>query len=485
MSVTASLTNALSGLTAATRSAQIVSANVANATTEGYGVRSLALSAASVGGNGAGVRIDGAGRSVNAGILADRRDAQAGLSNTATTAEYFAQIENAIGLPDAAGSLNKMLVAFEAALVSAESRPDIDTRLQAAARAAGDVAGKLNAISDQVQRARLDADRQIEVEVNRLNTTLAEIEELNRDITSQLAQGQDALGLMDQRQVLISRVAEIVPVSVMARDRGQVALITKGGGILLDGPAARLSFESVNQITAETTRESGALSTIEMNGRAVDFSAAVNPLAGGKLAALFQVRDTHGVETQAGLDAFAQALITRFEDSGTDPSLAPGQPGLFTDAGAAADPAQVVGLAARIALNPTVDPGQGAEVWRLRDGVGAPAPGLAGNTTQLAAFVAALNTAQLPSAPGAGSAPQTLFSGAATLLSQASTANLRAQGALAFETARFEAFRQAELTDGVDTDAEMQKLLQIEQLYAANAKVIQTVDDMLELLNGI
>ena len=51
-----------------------------------------------------------------------------------------------------------------------------------------------------------------------------------------------------------------------------------------------------------------------------------------------------------------------------------------------------------------------------------------------------------------------------------------------FENARYEALKQAELSDGVDTDQEMQNLLLIEQAYSANAKVIQTVDEMMQTL---
>ena len=39
-----------------------------------------------------------------------------------------------------------------------------------------------------------------------------------------------------------------------------------------------------------------------------------------------------------------------------------------------------------------------------------------------------------------------------------------------------------ELETGVDTDAEMQKLLLIEQAYAANAKVMTAADEMIQLL---
>ena len=44
---------------------------------------------------------------------------------------------------------------------------------------------------------------------------------------------------------------------------------------------------------------------------------------------------------------------------------------------------------------------------------------------------------------------------------------------------------EQELLNGVDTDQEMQKLLLIEQSYAANARVIQVVDDMMRRLMEI
>jgi flagellar hook-associated protein 1 len=44
-------------------------------------------------------------------------------------------------------------------------------------------------------------------------------------------------------------------------------------------------------------------------------------------------------------------------------------------------------------------------------------------------------------------------------------------------------FRKAQ--DGVDTDQEMQMLLVIEKNYAANAKVIQTVNDMIDIADRV
>ena len=51
-----------------------------------------------------------------------------------------------------------------------------------------------------------------------------------------------------------------------------------------------------------------------------------------------------------------------------------------------------------------------------------------------------------------------------------------------FATARWDTLRQAELADGVDTDQELQTLMRVEQAYAANAKVIQTIDGLMQRL---
>ena len=80
MSISNSLANALSGLTASSKMAEIVSSNLANVMTDGYGRRVVNLSAQTVGGRGAGVQIDSITRMVNRGVLADRRIADANLA---------------------------------------------------------------------------------------------------------------------------------------------------------------------------------------------------------------------------------------------------------------------------------------------------------------------------------------------------------------------------------------------------------------------
>jgi flagellar hook-associated protein 1 FlgK len=71
---------------------------------------------------------------------------------------------------------------------------------------------------------------------------------------------------------------------------------------------------------------------------------------------------------------------------------------------------------------------------------------------------------------------------ASNLVSTTASSKLAAQSDSTYASSRLATFSSMEAQGGVDTDQEMQSLLQIEQSYAANAKVIKTVDDMIHTL---
>ncbi|MGB3317384.1 MAG: flagellar hook-associated protein FlgK, partial [Albidovulum sp.] len=396
MSLSASLANALTGLTASSRRAEVVSSNVSNALTEGFARREIHLSSQSLGGNGAGVRIDGVTRSVNVALLADRRLADAEAGNSGMRTDFLARVESLLGSPEDAGSLSARIAELESALVQAASRPDSQARLQSIVDAANRVTGHLNALSDDVQQARMDADDSIAKQVETLNESLGQIDRLNAEILAQRASGRDATALMDERQRLVDRVAEIVPVREVPRDHDQISLFTTGGAILLEGNPAVIGFNPVGVITADMTIGSGALSGFTINGMPVP-SGDDGVLGGGTLGAAIAIRDDLAPGAQADLDALARDLIERFETPTVDPTLLAGQPGLFTDGGLILDPLLEEGLAGRIRLNGIVDPAQGGQLWHLRDGLGAVAQGNVGNATLLNALGTALSDPRVAS----------------------------------------------------------------------------------------
>ncbi len=484
MSITGALSSALSGLTAAGRASEAVSSNVANALNPNYARREVQLASRLVGDTGQGVTVTGIGRDVNAILLGDSRVAGARSSGAAEIAAFASRFETALGDPTDGASLTGRIGTLDRTLISAQSRPDDEVRLAAVANAARALTDSFGAVSASVQTARQQTDQRIGAQVDTLNSAIRQLSDLNGQIVAVTGNRRDSSALLDQRQALIGTIAAIVPVREIAQENGRVALYTTGGAPLLDGRGVTFGFTPTGTITEDMTLASGALSGLTMNGRPVS-TAQGSILDGGSLVANFRVRDELAPAAQAQLDGLARDLVERFQDPAVDPTRPPGAPGLFTDAGLIATPATEAGLAGRLTLNIAVDPAQGGALFRLRDGLGATVPGPVGNSSLLGTLQSALNEsrpqASLAFAPGNRSL--TLLSG--QVVSEAARGRLTAETEASYASARADALETLRLKDGVDTDREMQDLLQVENAYAANAKVIKTVDDLMQILLGL
>lgn len=481
MSITSALSTALSGLNATTRAADIVASNVANAMTEGYGRREVELSSRTVGGGGSGVNVVGVTRSTNPVVVGERRIADGMVGLESTRVGFYSSVTRAVGQANDAGSITGLTVGLETAMIEASNHPESDAHLNAVLNASQALSDRINTAAKSLSTLRQDADQDIAATVARLNSNLEKVMKLNIEIQEHVTAGYDSNGLIDQRQVLIDEISSIVPVKEATRDHGMVALYTPGGAILLDSKAATVEFSAVGTITPDMN-VSGVLSGLTINGQPVSTDADRGAISGGKLAGLFEVRDVLAPEAQEKLDALARDLVMRFEDPAIDPTLGAGDPGLFTDGGAAFSALDEVGLANRLSINAAVNPKQGGDLWRLRAGIAATGEGDAGNATILQAMVDRLQEG-IPTASGGFSALERSASVLSSdLYSLLETGKLASESDLSFANTQQTSLKSIELADGVDTDQEMQQLLIIERSYAANAKVIETASTLLDEL---
>lgn len=480
MSITGAMNAAISGLRAAARGTELVSNNISNALNTNYGRRELALSALNYGTNG-GVRIDGIIRHVNEGVLADRRLADAAHQNVQTAVNFFRTLENVTGIAGDPEGLSGRLAAFEQSLIAAASRPDAVERLDDTVNSARRLVEGLSRASSDVQGMRTRADRQIAQEVSTLNAALEQVSQLNRQIAITVARGASIPGLQDQRQAVLDTIGAIVPINVVPRGNTSVAIYTEGGAILLDTKAATVGFNRQNIVTAYQTLEGGTLSGLSLNGQDVRMSA----LGGGSLGGHFAVRDTYGVQAQTKLDALARDLLERFADPAMDATRGVGDPGLFTDAGAAFDPLDEVGLSARIALNTAVDQAVGGQSWRMRDGLGAVTPGPAGDARLLDSLREMVEAPREPASGNFGVGAQGVADLFSSFTGKLAATRSSTERDLSFNSARLTEWTDLQLSKGVDTDQELQHLLVLERAYAANARIIQAADEMIELLTRL
>lgn len=481
MSITSALHSATSGLSVTARLADTISNNVANALTEGYGRRTTEVTSLTLGGYGAGVAVAGTTRAESATLTATRRTTDAAVGATAIRSDAYDRMMSAMGEPGEPAALSTAATALETALMAATASPQSTAKLSDAVDAAAALAEALNRIADENVALRTEADAEIARQVGTVNDALHGIDAINRKIAVLAAQGLDTASLQDERARLIDTISPIVPVTTVKRDNGAIAVYAQNGGALLDGRVHELAFTPAPVVVTPDL----ALGT-GLSGLAQDRGAASGPVAvaagsgrglfdGGSLGALFEVRDRIVPEFDAEIDRYARDLIDRFQ--GATASLDASGAGLFVDAGTGA------GTAGRIALNAAVDPVAGGAVWRLRDGLAAASVGTEGDGAILQGLADAMSAPRTPT----GFVSQSAANDSATMASEIAAffagRSTRSDEDLAYLTARQSTLVEEEIDrTGVDSDAELQALMLVEQAYAANAKVLSVIDDLMKLL---
>jgi flagellar hook-associated protein 1 FlgK len=482
LSISHAINAAQSGLKVSGLRADIVATNVANASTPGYVRRSVLVGETLLGGRTSGVAASGISRSADSALSAERRSLSSDVAQSSLMASTWQVLSSRIG-DDAEGTgLFSKFSKFEAALSASVTSPESSTQLAALLDSANAVVTELNNLSQLVSQQRSEADREIADGVNVVNAALKQVEELNGLLAGMDRSTSQAAALMDDRDRTLDTIAEYLPIEAIPRDGGVVDVITVEGVYLVAGTAKQLEFSPANSFGADMTLDNGALSGLSVNGQELTPGASsYAAISSGMFGALFTLRDTDLPNFGAQLDTIASDLVTRLSNDSIDPTKVPGDFGLFVDTGTPGDP----GLAGRIDLNAQVDPTQGGSLWRLRDGIGAAVEGPPGDNSILSAMSNAFTKIQSMNSNGiqGGFSATELVAHVASLAGQTRISH---ESVLSSASTQHDLLIEAELSEtGVDIDSQMQDLLAIEQAYAANARVIEIANQMMQKLMEI
>jgi len=503
MSLDAALLVARSGLAAVQRSLAQASQNVANAETPGYTRKAVPQQALTVGESPLGLRSGESARAVDTALLARLDASRAGAAGAGLRETLLSGIEQAHGaagemLADGLGDLGDAFTALRAAPADAG-------RQRAALEAAGTLAERLNAVSDAIGQARQQAQDGVVAEVATANAALREI----ADLTLRLQAGGDgdAAALEDRRDQAIATLAQVMDVQAVRRKGGDLLLVARGGLVLpLDPKRDVLATAEATVGPNAFHGTAGTLPGVTLNG--IDVTAQIS---GGRLGESLALRDRTLPRYQAEADLLAANLAARMDGEGLR---------LFTDTDGTSvpDPSQPyagsgqVGFAGRIRLGNAVS----INPALLRDGTHAVAgspggptaftPNPSGGPADFTTLIDRVRSYALGSEAAAGqpwppiatsglgpdgslaspfSAPAALQDDATRL----TTAQLGDRAAASGAKDRAEAlaasletrFAQA---SGVDVDAEMAGIVALQNAYAANARVLGTVQSLWETLMG-
>lgn len=467
MSISNAFVSSRSGLAATAAWSEVTANNIANADRAGYTRRGIVLSS---GPNGNGVLITGLRRDVDSAL--DRMHRQE-MSRTATqdaVSDGLKVYAALLGAPGDPLSIPGRITALQSRLDELSNDPAQPALQRAALDAAASVVSGLNATAATLSETAANTRAGIRGDVASLNRLLSETAELSHKISLGEPGTRDTAMLEDTLAMRLDEMSTLVDMRVQRGTDGGINIYTTGGAPLVEG-------RTVHTVTF--SEGSGKL--FAGNAEITPGVSGARGFQEGQLAGRMTLLNETLPRMQIQLDEAARMLVVSFTNA--DTSVAAGAPGLFTDNGAEFDPTAAAGLATRITINEAVRGPDGDTLWRMRDGVGAGAPGPESDSTQIERMIDAFNQVQTV-APGAGlGAEARLTDFIPAMIADQQVARSSAQGRADALRAGAQALETARLgIQGVNVDDELQQLAAIEQSYAANAVMMRTLTEMLDTL---
>ncbi len=323
MSLYSSLFTATSGLAASQRALGVVANNVANANTEGFSRKNVNLATRVLDGEGRGVTIADTTRVADQYLNAELRRQESAFGRTERLKAALDRVDASVfGEPGSTSrGLSAKLRDTVVALEGLANNPEQLASRGALVNAVADLTGQLRADHATVQEMRHDLDAEIKQSIDTINTELKALHDLN----GEFARLGEKPELLDRRDALLTSLAQKLDIKTATLDNDRIAVYTVQGRALLEYIPRHLDYTAAPQVDAATAfgpvtvytqdqldpatggpKPAAVGEVLVSGGVRADLTPElmadavpdadqriVQPLTGGRLAALFEVRDRY------------------------------------------------------------------------------------------------------------------------------------------------------------------------------------------------
>jgi flagellar hook-associated protein 1 FlgK len=288
----------LNGITASAISAlqtnqaalNVVSNNVANLNTPNYARRVVNETTLAAGGQLAGVDIASVERVTNQFLQQEQLAAGGTASQYDTMANLFSQLNGLLGGPGDNQSLATQLTNVASAFATASQAPGSSASQTGVMNALNGLASTFSNVSSTITSLQNQVDQQVVNSVGSTNTLIQQIYQLNSQIKTANASGDDASALLDQRDTALTNLAQVIGIKTTSNADGSVNVATTDGVNLVSNTYAQLSYSGGAQ--------NGSYSNITIqdvnpaSGAAIGAPQALDPhLSSGSLKGMIDMRD--------------------------------------------------------------------------------------------------------------------------------------------------------------------------------------------------
>ena len=321
------LNAALSGLRVAQQQLNIISNNVANATTPGYTRKILPQSSQVINSTGQliGAKAETVIRNVDLNLEKELWTQISAVSALDAKAAYLDRIEKFHGPTNKELSIAAQIAQLKDKFAALSDSPGEGSLLQSTLNQAQVVAKKFNEFGQMITDLRNEAQDDMAETVTRINDILKTVADMNAQIKVSYASGRSIAGIEDKRDEAIKELSTLIGLTMFKRGDNVIVLQTSTGVQLCDEVATDVYFDP-NAI-GPTTTYPATVSGVYVGGNPLDVPSAFDVTAtdlGGKLGGLIEMRDEVLVRYQSHIDEMAHKLALRLEAQGlrlfTDPS---------------------------------------------------------------------------------------------------------------------------------------------------------------------
>ncbi|MBI1209145.1 MAG: flagellar hook-associated protein FlgK [Azospirillum sp.] len=495
MGLSSILSSTNTSLKAIQNAIQARSDNISNTQNEDYTRRDVVF--ANITGNIANVEVQ---RALDDGLRASFLNSTSRTQAAETYESVFQQLGDVLGTTQGTAYLQEDLAAFAAAWKGFETNPASSFSESEVIRTGQAFADRMRETSVEINRIETDANKQAASLVSDLNTKLSDLSELNKRLSAEPLASKLDPGLLDSRDALVKGISELVGVNPVIQSDGAVHLYSKSGILLVAQEAQTFQWNTGSPPYATTDIPP----FISSSGSVVSFNESFTE---GKLGAYINLLNSSTAPNASGNSEVGAIEKLREQLNGLAGLLTVPSPGTaytvggFSDsyANAASDRASDLAGGPVVAPNAVVTPQDSffvvdntdtaPAVWLPRADTFAINSSLADGSATVkrlsaSAVVTALTAASQSLSAGGLIVANTTIEGVAGSIAQYhvdSQARLSAD-ATRLDTSTKNIENRLRSQTGVNMDFEVAQLTVLQNSYAANARVINTVQSMFDTL---
>jgi flagellar hook-associated protein 1 FlgK len=316
-----------------------------------------------------------------------------------------------------------------------------------------------NNMATNLRQIQEDYDTNISGTIDEINGIAGQIADLNHKISQVEVAGQNSNDYRDQRDLLLKDLSALIDVTTFENDAGQVTVLVGDGRPLVQSPYA---WQLGTQTNAAGLQD---VVWLERDGTPTDITSAIG---GGKIKGWLDVRDGYAEDYITRLDTLAESIVTEVNalhqnGYGLTNDPVSGSPLTGQDFFVASGT-----TAATMAINPDI----ANDVNRIA--AATTAATVPGDNRNAVAIAALQSQATMSGGQASFNDYYSALVGSVGSDVRNASANHDYEDAM---VSQLENYRES--VAGVSLDEEMINLVKYQHAYEAAARVITTVDEML------